>query len=328
MTAARTNPFQRYYDQCNIQDARGKYDALPPLPRYIDVELTNHCNYSCFFCPTGTGQQRRETGFMSEETFARLLDQAGQHGVPLRFIRWGEPTLHPRWLEYLGRAKDAGLTIHLTTNGSRLDEDAIRALIAMPLDSIKFSFQGVDAATYREMRARDSFDELLDTVARMHGLRADAARPFMHISTTITYEGAEAVAAFERRVEPITDSHHVGRTLLEHIDPDKVRLGAEARAELERLKAAETLVKVHPVCHQVFDVLSVNWNGTASACCRDYDDLMLVGDLMQEDLEAIWTGRRLTAYRDILVEMGHDKLPLCRSCYDMNQRRLPGVQKL
>ena len=327
-TTARVNPFQQYYDICNQQKSKEKRQHLPPMPRYMDVELTNRCNFKCYFCPTGTGQQRRETGFMSEEVFARLLEGASAYKIPLRFIRWGEPTLHRNWLEYLRRAAQAGLTVHLTTNGSLLDEQSIRALLEIPLDSIKFSFQGVDAATYREMRSRDRFEELLGTVELMHRLRGDALLPFMHISTTVTYEGAESIEAFKRRVEPFVDTCHVGRTLLEHIDPDKVRLGEEELAQLKRLQKAETLVKIHPQCHQVFDVLSVNWDGKVSACCRDYDELMIVGHLLEEDLQAIWTGKKLNAYRRILVDMGHDKLPLCRSCYDMNQRRLPGVQKL
>ncbi|WP_028587881.1 radical SAM/SPASM domain-containing protein [Desulfocurvus vexinensis] len=327
-TPQRRNPFQDAYDLCNRQDARAKRRDLPPVPRYMDVELTNCCNFSCFFCPTGTGQQRRKTGAMPEEVFVRLLEQAGRHAMPLRFIRWGEPTLHPRWVEYLRRAKQAGLLVHLTTNGSRLDEAAMQALVDMGLDSIKFSFQGVDEAGYREMRGRNFFEDLLARVARLHALRGDAPGPYIHVSTTVTAEGAPAIAAFRERVRPVSDSHQVGRTVLEHIDPDKVALDEQGRETLRRLKAAESVVKVHPVCFQVFDVLSVNWDGKVSACCRDYDEFMIVGDLLREDLAAIWTGRRMEAYRDILADMGHDRLPLCRTCYDMNQLRLPGVQGL
>ena len=322
----RINPFQKIYDQCNVQDSERKMRELPKLPRYLDVELTNTCNFSCFFCPTGTGQQSRASGRMSEESFSLLLDTAREMALPLRFIRWGEPMLHPCFLPWMKRVLEAGLLVHVTTNGSMLDENTAAELCDMGLQSIKISFQGVNRETYAAMRDRDFFEQLVERVATLYRIRGNRPWPYIHVSTTITLEGPEEVEGFRQRIGPFTDSHQVGRTKLEHIDPDKTRLGLEKQERLREHKRRESLVRAHAVCHQVFDVLSVNWDGSISACCGDYDNIMLVGHLAEGGIEGAWNSPRMQAYRKVLAAGGHDTLPLCKTCYDLNQLRIQNVQ--
>lgn len=322
------NPFQDVYDICNRQDSQGKMESLPKWPRMVDVEPTNNCNFKCLFCPTGTGFSKRPKGYMAQETFDSLLQEAAEAQLPLRFIGWGEPLLHPSILDWIEKSAKAGLLTHLTTNGSLMTEDVMRRLLNIPLDSIKFSFQGVDRESYREMRGQDRFDALMETIARFRALRGDAERPYIHVSTTITYEDSERVAAFRKRIAPVCDSHHVGRTVLEHLDPYETDLSGESLERLKRLKQAQSVVKEHAECHQVFDCLTVQWDGSISACCRDFGAQMIVGNLSDGTLAEAWHSKRLGVFRKVLAAMGHDALPLCSTCYDMNQLRLPGVQKL
>ena len=58
----------------------------------------------------------------------------------MRFIRWGEPTSHPKMVEFIRAAKKEGVMCHLNTNGSLLNEEKIDQLLEIPLDGIKFSY--------------------------------------------------------------------------------------------------------------------------------------------------------------------------------------------
>lgn len=324
----RENPFKPLYDFCNLQNTKYKLTHLPEVPRYLDIELTNTCNFKCLFCPTGTGQQRRKKGLMSDEVYCKIINEAKQQQIPIRFIRWGEPILHPKHIEYIREANKNKLLTHLTTNASLLDDDKIDALIDIPLDSIKFSFQGVDRKSYSEMRSIDFFNKLIEIIALFYKKRGDKKYPYIHVSTTITYESKKDVDAFKKKISAISDSHQVGRTVLEHIDIDKVRLNDHEKERLRFLKEQESVIKIHAECHQVFDVLSINWDGSVSACCRDYDNMMIVGDIKTQTLHEIWNSSRLDTYRKLLAEMKHELLPLCCSCYDLNQLRIPGIQEL
>ncbi len=107
------NPLLDIYKACNEGTNQSKWqlieDGKLTSPRCIDVELTNTCNYHCRFCPTGTNSIKRARGFMSDETADRLVsDVKNCYISAVRFIRWGELTLHPKYLEIMRRIKEAG----------------------------------------------------------------------------------------------------------------------------------------------------------------------------------------------------------------------------
>lgn len=326
--SCRKNPFKLIYQACNAGKSREKLANLPAFPRYVDVELTNTCNLRCLMCPTGNFSQKREAGFMTDEVYDEIIRNIREHKTPVRFVRWGEPTMHPRLAYNISILKKEGILSHVNTNGSLLNETSILALIDAGLDSIKFSFQGVDAKSYSEMRNIDSFEELVQLIELFHGMRGDRERPYIHASTTVTYESSEAIKGFKMRLMNITDLVTVGRTVLEHIDIDKVRLEKEEIDNLRRLKEQETVVKKHPECPEVFDKLSINWDGTVSACCSDYDNKMTVGDIRTQSLKEIWNSEKLNSYRGILADMKHGSLELCRTCYDYHGLQTPGLQNL
>lgn len=313
----RINPFKKVYDKCNFSDEMQKINNLPEFPRYIDLELTNHCNYNCLMCPVGTGVMKRKRGFMSEEIFYRVLEEIKKYKTPLRFIRWGEPTIHNRYIDYIKQAKDLGIICHFNTNGTILEKFHMERLINIGLDSIKFSFQGVDRRGYNEMRNEDYFDQIIKKVKMLYNLRGEKKHPYIQVATTITYESEDMVRAFIDEIEDYCDLVSVGRTLLDHIEIEKSKLNEIDKTRLKELrKKQNTFKKRFECCPEVFDKLSINWDGTVSACCNDYDDLMIVGDLKKNSLKEIWQSEKMSLYREILSQKRYEELEVCKDCYD------------
>lgn len=326
MNNKRTNPFQPIYNMCN-QVVGDKINNIPIFPRYIDIELTNKCNFTCLMCPTGTGCVERIQGFMSRENFYKILEQVKVHKTPLRFIRWGEPLMHPNFLEFVQAAKKQGNMVHVNTNGSYMNDEIIEELINIPLESIKFSFQGINAKTYKEMRNIDYYHHLMQVINKLYNKRGENKYPYIHISTTITYESQEEVDLFKKQAKEISDYVSVGRTVLDYLDIDKMNISKEERMRLKLLKKEESVVKVHPKCPEVFDKLSINWDGSVTACCSDYDNMMTIGRIEDQLLEEIWQSNKMNTYRKILNDMGHDKLQLCKNCYDYMSLQNKNLQK-
>lgn len=324
----RSNPFKSIYQACNEGNSRDKLLNLPDFPRYIDVELTNTCNFKCLMCPTGNFSQERKKGLMQDEVYFEIMNNIRLRKTPLRFIRWGEPTLHPRFINYISMAKKEGITCHINTNGSLLNREKITELIDTELDSIKFSFQGVDAKSYSEMRNIDFYPDLIEVIELFHSIRGDRAKPYIHVSTTVTYEDAKTIQRFIAEVEKITDLVTVGRTVLERINIEKTKLSQKDVDVIKWLKKQESVVKKRPECPEVFDKLSINWDGSVSACCSDYDNKMIIGDIKSQSLEEIWNSKKMHHYREMLSKMQYDKLELCKTCYDYHGLQTPGIQNL
>lgn len=316
MPKVRTNPFRIIYDACNSNTSSYKIDHLPNAARFVDVELANVCNFRCLMCWGQTAKIQRKKGFMSDDVFEKLFQELVPKKIPVRFIRWGEPFLHPKIMLHIKRLHEAGILVHINTNGSALTDEVMRELIDIPLDSIKFSFQGVDREGYHEMRNKDNFESLLETIRRLNEIRGNKPSPYLHVATTITNETPEQIRQFKKRVDPIADLVTIGRTTLDHIDVAPLNLTSDERNRLLQLRSNLPAGETHPDCQEVFDKLSINFDGTVSACCTDFDNLMLVGDLKEQSLEEIWNGEKMSFYRRELAAMRHDKFQLCRSCFE------------
>ncbi len=328
MKNIRINPFSPIYSICNSGTSLEKLKTYPEFPRYLDVELTNHCNFHCLMCPTGNLSQKRKKGYMERWVFNKLLEEVIKHKTPIRFIRWGEPTLHKNFIEFIQLLKKNGIICHINTNGKLLNENIIEKLMNLGLDSIKFSFQGVDRRSYAEMRNIDYFNELLNKIQLLYKNRGARIAPFIHVSTTVTYESAESIQKFKESINDFCDLVTVGRTVMERVDINNIHLGETEKSLLKSLINEESVIKRHlTCCPEVFDKLSINWDGTVSACCSDYDNQMIVGDLKNERLINIWQSDKLNYYRDLIANSQYDCLELCRTCYDYQGLQTPGLQK-
>ena len=70
------------------------------------------------------------------------------------------------------------------------------------------------------------------------------------------------------------------------------------------------------MCGEAFDKLSVNWNGDVTLCCADYDNFMVVGNIMDMDIKAIFTSQAADAYRRMIVNGQHRSIKCCQNCYE------------
>src|SRR5215471_4174042 len=93
-----------------LRDGRALHLALSRAPMLFEaespstlgIEFTNVCQLRCQHCDAQHPEIRGRPGYMSDATFARLVEQVRTLRVRnLRVIGGGEPTLHPRAADYL-----------------------------------------------------------------------------------------------------------------------------------------------------------------------------------------------------------------------------------
>ena len=314
------NPFQEIYDACNTGDSKEKYDNLPAYPRILDVELTSSCNFRCLMCPTGNLSLARPATFMKTSTFTKIILQSIFHNAAIRFIGWGEPTLHPKLLKFIEIASRHGVLTHMNTNGSKITPKFAEGLVNSGLRSIKFSFQGVDKASYEEMRGQDFFDGMIEAIKVMR----KAGMPFISASTTTTYETEEQIDEFRRILEPLVDQLTIGKTIFDYLDLKAVRLKPSERDMLIKLKKLGQGDKNHPdPCPEVYDKLSIHADGSVRVCCNDHSGVTNLGNVNDLTIQEMWRHNQIEAYRKKLAKKDYS-MPLCVDCYDY--QNLTGVE--
>lgn len=120
-------------------------DEKRPLGRFNPwawcVEVTRGCNLACGFCPTRL-YPPGERLFVSDETWGSALEIVNELMPYSRWMiaNWGEPTLHPRFVELMkmGKCIAPNLTLLLYTNGTQILNGTFtyRELFEAGLDAI------------------------------------------------------------------------------------------------------------------------------------------------------------------------------------------------
>lgn len=320
----RENPFTHIYRACNTGATNHEKNILRSTqyaePILMDIELTNSCNLQCYMCPTGTRNMKRTKGFMSQDIMDKIADNLQDSSIAgIRFILWGEPTLHPQFLEFAQRIKDMGKMVHFNTNGILLTEEMIRRLVNMEIDSIKFSFQGVDQKSYEEMRFGSDWNKLIDNIKMMNRIRGEKEKPYIQISTTITDESKEQVQQFMEEMQPLCEHVSVGQTILNHLDVDRMNIPEERKRDFIKLRDKQSLIEKHfDVCPEIYNKLSILWNGDVTMCCNDFEGQdMVLGNIRDYSIRELWNSPKALNICKMLEDtQQYDKIGICSICYE------------
>lgn len=318
----RNNPFADIYKICNSGTTnREKYKARNAMqgPFLLDIELTNACNLQCYMCPTGTNSMTRPKGFMTEEVMDRIVEDVRAEDIEgVRFILWGEPTLHPNFLEFCKKMKDVGKMVHFNTNGILLTDEMLKAIVEMEIDSVKFSFQGVDKRSYEEMRLGSDWDKILENIKKLNAIRGEREKPYIQISTTVTDEEKDRIEKFCDEMKPFCEYINVGQTILNHLDVNKMNISDKRKMDFRRLKDRQSLVGKHlNVCPEIYTKLSVLWNGDVTMCCNDYDGKdMVLGNILSDSIRSLWKSEKAEEICKLLEENEYEKIGICSICYE------------
>jgi len=309
----RENQFRKVYDSPQFLNVLENIEKPTKFPFLVDVELTNNCNLSCIFC--GQQAMTRKKGFMSRRVFKKIVDECSNYKTPIRLIRWGEPFLHPKVFDFLKYAKDKKLLVHITTNGLLLDPQKMRKIVDLELDSLIFSFQGVTKKEYQLMRNNHFYDKLKNNILQMIRIRDRKDKPYIHISCTVTNESRKQIDKFINYWGHIVDSVGIGKTNLSRFSASQIKK-FETIGKLQELKKQETIKKIYRPCTEIYQKLSVDFDGRVSACCADYDNYLTVGKLNKQSLKEIWQkSEKLRTFRFLLNKKCFRSLTLCSTCY-------------
>ena len=131
------------------------------------VEATGQCNLRCAMCPRQ--DWAAGAGDMTAECFDRLL--SGLPDFPpdrftLAFGGFGEPTVHPRFLDMVTRARRVQCRVELITNGTTMTAEFAQALAALGVAQVTVSVDGGSDEADSAMRGIDR-DAALEAVARL-----------------------------------------------------------------------------------------------------------------------------------------------------------------
>ncbi len=152
-----------------LDEREGDLILHPCLPdaRKLYVEPTTGCNLHCHTCIRNVWGDPESA--MSLETFQRLVDSLDALPELQRvvFTGFGEPLTHPHILEMIQAVRQRGLAVTLGSNGLLLDADMAHELVALGVDRLVISVDGVRPETYEEVRGA-MLSQVLDNIRHIN----------------------------------------------------------------------------------------------------------------------------------------------------------------
>ena len=265
----------------------------------IYLEISNICNLHCSFCP-GTKRKKRS---LTEAEFSYLLPKLRPYSDFLYFHLMGEPLCHPKLERFLELAGNAGFKVILTTNGTLLKEKQDILLSAPGLHKMNISLHAFEANDLT-VPFEDYLQDCFSFGKAAEGQKIVVYRLWNH-------GGADEL---NQRILD-TMAHFFPKPWVE--DRRGVRIGEKIFLEYgdkfdwPDLASPEGTNRVF--CYGLRDQIGVLCDGTVVPCCLDHEGDLALGNLFEEDMEAILEKPRAKAIYDGFSDRTACE-ELCRKC--------------
>jgi radical SAM protein with 4Fe4S-binding SPASM domain len=279
----------------------GRTARVPPS---LQIEPTNYCNVNCICCPTSRSARRK--GYMDYDLFRQIIDDASRIGVKrVRLFLHGEPMLHARAVEMMRHIKSRGLAFQLTTNGMAFDKDGIEAILRSGVtcaDQITFSILGHSRGIYESIMRGAKLDRVTESIHSLVEMR-NRLNVNGPVIETIFYSMPENEHEEEQYVKH-------WRGIVDH-----ARLGGSISVSFSEYRKGGRLETPRSrTCSNLWERMTVFWNGDVTLCCQDVDGDWVLGNLGEDPIEGIWNGERLQFVRNCHKEKQFGRVPICIEC--------------
>lgn len=262
------------------------------------LEITNHCNLDCLFCPKTERAKHR----LSLDEFELLTDKLIGKVEFLYFHLMGEPFLHPLLPQFIQIARQKNFIPVLTTNGTLLSK--AQGVIKARPHKIQISLHS------HEGNAKEHPEEYIHQVMTF---AQEAASQGILIVLRLWNEGGydttndyiqDLIAQYQPR--PWTQRHD-GWKLSKNLYIEYDRMFEWPDAKHAEYDATDVF------CYALRNQLGVLVDGSVVPCCLDHAGDIALGNLFNQSLDEILQSPRAMALYDGFT---HHKAvePLCQRC--------------
>ena len=295
------NPDPRFREYRRLWAERPLSAEPGPFPLFLDIEVTNLCNLRCSFCATTYFGPEVRRGRIDPEIMRAVLEEGAAKGLyGVKFNDRGEPLLHPQLFDFVRQAKACGLVdVYFNTNAMLLDEDKARQAVASGLDRISISVEGREAGVYERHRVGGRFETVLANVRRLRELRdaSGSLTPRIRVQSVLLPELAGDLPAYADFWMSWADEVAV----------------LEFKQEADSA-ARERQAPLQWACPQLWQRMTIWWDGTILACNEDDRGLQALGNIRQMCVAEAWQSEKLAILRDKHRQGLAHLCPACDGC--------------
>lgn len=284
----------------------------PSKPLTLLLLLNRGCNLKCSFCDLWEGHVH-----MPLERLLPVLDDAVSIGVRTLVLTGGEPFLHPELFVAVAEARRRGLSVNITTNGTRIDA-RWEELVASGVHSLSFSLDGLEETHDRLRGQRGAWRKTVAGLRRVAG-RGDIATS---VYFTVTRENVGELLPIWRLAReegarfdfwPVNDAPDLTLQSEEHkalFRAAVAEIGAHDPEVRARAAYYEDGLAYHAGqrglvrCLGFVDQLGVTYDGRLLPCCVWGGERLTMGNVFERPLRELWWSAEVQGFRESMFKEG------------------------
>lgn len=253
------------------------------------------CGVLCSYCPQVTiGRSYKKLAGpsnMSFETFKTCVDKLPEK-VTVDFTGFYEPFLNQECTEMILYAAEIGLDVRLSTTIMGLTPDQIERLRHINFE--KFAVHLPDTRGLTRIIVDSTY---LASLLKL--IESDISNIGFHV-----HEGIDGPEAVHQQVYAVLEAHS--------IVPENRWINTRAgNIDIGWKKEPERLTGELEMCPRIYQNVLLP-TGDVALCCMDWDLKHIIGNLIETDYQALFTGSQ---FQEILRGYVDDSIDiLCRSC--------------
>ena len=284
-----------------------KITDVPYPPRYLQIETTSHCNLKCPMCFHSFKAKKRVDGYMSLALYRKIIDEVKDYIFRVSLHHRGEPLLHSQLGTMIKMASERGVKTNIHTNATLLTKKKSEELLESGLDEMHFSFDGEDKNTFEKMRRPANYERTLENIVNFLKLKKKykTSKPRVEIQVLKPYTS-------------IRESNKGLRHIFRGLPVDVFSTGILFNSGGDFKKEIETKIVTprssYAPCNTIWSDAVIDWDGKVPACCRDYDNDYVLGNVKDAPFLEIWNNEKMRDLRKRLIERRYKEIDLCRDC--------------
>tara|TARA_R100000388_G_scaffold94756_1_gene83160 strand:- start:1669 stop:2514 length:846 start_codon:yes stop_codon:yes gene_type:complete len=260
---------------------------MKPQINRVEINITELCNRTCFFCPRGHGYENinlhmtpevAEQAFIQTEPYSNFISMAGR----------GEPLLGKYLYEICELSVKYDKYMRIITNGDKLEKHITQ------LDNI------LDLKTEQEKMLVNCYD----------GSQQEQ-------DWKIKYKDYSSIRFVSSR-QTIDENEHKERNFYGltnrggSVPFDVDRFSSDHEPDVDSDMASLDVFKLP--CYYLYFKTFINYNGDVNLCCHDWKVIRNFGNIMQKNFTDIWEHGLLNHYRQQLKFGQRQNFLECKNC--------------
>jgi radical SAM protein with 4Fe4S-binding SPASM domain len=314
-------------------------------PLYVKIKVNYGCNLKCEMCKHW--RETREPP-ISMERIKDVISELAALGCKKIHFSGGEPMLRPQLPDLIAHATGLGLRVTLTTNGTLIDKEKAKALIAAGLRGVNVSIDSPIRKIHEKVRGMEGSFKLATKAVTLFRKYARKGKLTVRINTVVSRENylslttlpelAHELGADSINLIPVDD--HCGEYLsmrkkdialfneeiAPYIEKRAQELGVDiadedafpfgkGQSEVRQGRAGRYAFGYYSKypCFAPWTHSLIDFNGLVYVCCMTREQIPALGDIRNQSFKEIWEG---AAYQAARQKMHPPSLKPCQRCDD------------